>query len=138
MKRFLVVLLAFVGFMTIVGFLGAVLLLIVGVTAIGKISVPQTAVLQIDFERRVIETLPPDPIARFFLSDQIELRELIDAIDRAGKDRRIVALHADVSGVGLGLAQVQEVRNAIERFRASGKPAIAFAETFGEMSPGNA
>lgn len=138
MKRFLVVLLAFVGFMTIVGFLGAVLLLIVGVTAIGKISVPQTAVLQIDFERPFIETLPPDPIARFFLSDQIELRELIDAIDRAGKDRRIVALHADVSGVGLGLAQVQEVRNAIERFRASGKPAIAFAETFGEMSPGNA
>jgi protease-4 len=138
MKRFLLVVLAFIGFMTIVGFIAAVMLLIVGVTAIGKVAVPPTAVLEIDFERPFIETLPADPIARFFQADQIELRELVDAIDRAANDRKIVALHADVSGVGLGLAQIQEVRNAIERFRASGKPAIAFAETFGEMSPGNA
>ena len=138
MKRFLLVVLAFIGFMTIAGFIAAVMLLIVGVTAIGKISVPATAVLEIDFQQPFIETLPADPIARFFQADQIELRALIDAIDRAGEDGKIVALHADVSGVGLGLAQIQEVRSAIERFRASGKPAIAFAETFGEMSPGNA
>jgi protease-4 len=36
------------------------------------------------------------------------------------------------------LAQVQEVRDAIFAFRATGKPAIAYTETFGEAGPGNA
>lgn len=138
MKRFLLVVLAFVGFMTIVMFVGALLLLVVGVNALGKISVPTSAVLEIDFERPFVESPPLDPIARFLQDDQIELRSLIESIDRAAEDSRVVAIRADVSGVGLGLAQIQEVRAAIERFRASGKPAVAFAETFGELSPGNA
>ena len=35
------------------------------------------------------------------------------------------------------LAQVQEVRAAVISFRAAGKPALAYAETFGEAGPGN-
>jgi protease-4 len=34
------------------------------------------------------------------------------------------------------MAQVQELRNAIQAFRAKKKPAIAYAETFGEFGPG--
>ncbi len=38
----------------------------------------------------------------------------------------------------LGFARLQEVRDAILRFRESGKWAIASMETAGEFSPGNA
>ena len=34
-------------------------------------------------------------------------------------------------------AHLQEIRDAVMRFRESGKPAYAFAETFGEFGPGN-
>ena len=33
----------------------------------------------------------------------------------------------------MGLAHLQELRDAVARFRTSGKPAIAYAETFGEF-----
>ena len=36
----------------------------------------------------------------------------------------------------LALAKTQEVRDAIRAFRAKGKVAIAFADTFGEGGPG--
>ncbi len=36
-----------------------------------------------------------------------------------------------------GLAQIQELRDAVAAFRTSGKRAVAFAETFGEFGPGN-
>jgi len=44
---------------------------------------------------------------------------------------------ARVGQAPVKLAQVQEVRDAIMAFRAAGKPAIAYAETFGEAGPGN-
>ena len=37
----------------------------------------------------------------------------------------------------MGIAQVQELRDAVLAFRAAGKSAVAFAETFGEFGPGN-
>jgi len=35
------------------------------------------------------------------------------------------------------MAKVQEIREAVQRFRAHKKFAIAYAETFGEFGPGN-
>ena len=37
----------------------------------------------------------------------------------------------------MGLARLQEVRDAVQAFGESGKPAVAYAETFGEFGPGN-
>lgn len=68
-----------------------------------------------------------------------EGRTLLDALLalRAAKDDDdVVGLVARVGGSGQGLATAQELREAIAEFRASGKPAVAYAETFGEMSPG--
>lgn len=66
-------------------------------------------------------------------------RTVIDALlalRAARDDDDIVALVARVGGSGQGLATSQELREAIAEFRASGKPAVAYAESFGEMSPG--
>jgi len=37
----------------------------------------------------------------------------------------------------MGMAEAQEVRDAVLRFRAKKKFAIAYSETFGEFGPGN-
>ncbi|MCA9727566.1 MAG: S49 family peptidase, partial [Candidatus Eisenbacteria bacterium] len=138
MKRFVLVVLAFIGFISILTFVSILIVIGVGLSSLGRVSIPSRAVLDIDFERPFVETLPLDPVSRFLQDDQLELRAVIDAIDHAADDSRIVALRAEVSGAGLGLAQIQEMRSALERFRKSGKPVIAFAETFGEFGPGNA
>jgi protease-4 len=44
---------------------------------------------------------------------------------------------AKIGAAPLGMAKVQEIREAVQRFRAHKKFAIAYAETFGEFGPGN-
>ena len=60
------------------------------------------------------------------------------AIERAAGDDRVVGLVARVGNAGMGLARTQELRDAVRAFRRSGKPAYAFAESFGDFGPGNA
>lgn len=63
-------------------------------------------------------------------TETISLREVLDAINQAAKDKRIVGvyLHGDMSsdGIGSGLATLKEVREALQRFQAAGKKIIAY------------
>jgi protease-4 len=130
-----------VGILAIIGVLS--LLMILGVGLIGLLAatsepgVPRDVILQVDFEQGVIEAIPEDPVAQMMLEDTTPVLNIVDALDKAAGDKRVKALVARIGGGGMGLAHVQEVRDAVIRFRESGKPAIAHAETFGEFGPGN-
>ena len=60
----------------------------------------------------------------------------LDAIETASSDPRVKVLLARVGDDELGLAKIQELRDAIAAFRAKGKFALAFADSFGEFGPG--
>lgn len=139
MQRFLLVFLAVIGGISILLFFGGFVIFLLSVAAWSgnEKGIPNESVLLIEFEQPVVETVPDDPFARLLMDDSLTLRDIVDSIDQARDDDHITALVGRLSGVQLGFAQLQEVRNAVERFRESGKPCIAFAETFGELSPGN-
>lgn len=63
-------------------------------------------------------------------SNTLTLRTVLDAIDKATKDSRIVAIYLDGSrsrgGPGAGFATLKEVRAALERFRSAGKKIVAY------------
>ncbi|HEY9691334.1 MAG TPA: signal peptide peptidase SppA [Oculatellaceae cyanobacterium] len=63
-------------------------------------------------------------------NNSVTLRTVLNALDKASKDKRIVALYLDGSssetGNETGFATLKEVRQALERFRASGKKIIAY------------
>lgn len=103
----------------------------------GKASVPERLVLEVDFERGVVENVPDEPVGRYLLKRFLVLRDVTEALNRAAEDRRVVGLVARVGASGMGMAQIQEIRDAVEAFRGKGKPAIAYAETLGEFAPGN-
>jgi len=69
-------------------------------------------------------------------SKRTTLQDAIIALRRAGNDDRVKAIVANISGPSLGLAQVQEIRDAVAKFRTSGKPALLYTDTLGEL--GNA
>jgi protease-4 len=100
-------------------------------------SVPSKVLLEADFERPIEEYMSDQPITRAFGGEEPTTRDVIDSLDRAAGDDHVVGLVARLGAVPMGMAQIQEVRDAIARFRASGKPAVAWAETFGEFGPGN-
>lgn len=93
--------------------------------------------LEIDFNKGFIETAPDNLFFKLKSSNQLPFRTVINAIDQAAKDNKIIGIVAHIGDGPFRYADVQEFRNAILRFRKSGKPAIAFSESFGENFPGN-
>ncbi len=103
----------------------------------GEEKVPRLTVLEVNLERNLPEYVPGNPIAEVLFPDAITVRDLVEALHRAASDERVVALLARVGNSGMGLARLQELRDAVQVFSESGKPAVAYAETFGELGPGN-
>jgi protease IV len=121
--------------------LGALVLLgtIFAVVAIigSKGKVPSKTILEANFEQTLLEDVPRTPTARLMLNEKQTLRDVIDAIDRGAVDDRVVGMIAKIGAAPMGMAQVQEIRDAVQRFRSHKKFAVAYAETFGEFGPGN-
>lgn len=79
----------------------------------------------------------PDP-ATVLLSgqvpNQLTLREAVVALRQAAEDDRIAGLYLKGGAdVGMGLASQIELRDAIEAFKASGKPVIAYDVSWSEQ-----
>jgi protease IV len=94
-------------------------------------------VLELDLSNAVPEQVPSNPVAALFNERRMRLRDVVEALDAAADDPRVVGLVARVTPEAIGVASAEELRDAVAHFRASGKPAIAFADTFGEVTPAN-
>jgi len=130
-----------VGFLAIIaalGFLGLCAVVMLSYFGgFGTGSVPGKILLEADFERTIEEYVAEEPLSKAFGGEELTTRDVVDALDRAAKDDRVVGLVARVGAAPMGLAQIQEIRDAVRRFRAAGKPAVAWGETFGEFGAGN-
>ena len=93
--------------------------------------------LELDLAQPIVETEPDDPIAKLRTRGKPRLRPILRTLHEAGDDERVVGLVARIGSAGQTLAQVQEIRSAVAAFRASGKPTVAWAETFGESASGS-
>ncbi|MBU0724207.1 MAG: S49 family peptidase [Alphaproteobacteria bacterium] len=103
-------------------------------------ALPERILLDITQTGALAETRANDPVALLTsgFDSQPTLVETLQAIDRAARDHRVGALYADLSHAEMGHAAAQELRDAVQRFRAAGKPAYAFADTFGEAGSASA
>lgn len=136
MIRFLIRLLAIVGLLALVLVVGGAIAAWRFMTA--EEETPERIVLDVDLDRSFIEHVPRDPFAELTFGRQPTLRDVVDALDRARQDPRVHGMIARLGGDQFGLAEAQELRAAVERFRNSGRFALAFADTFGEFGPANA
>ena len=132
MSKVIVRFLAVLGALWLIG-LAIVLFVVIG----SKGKVPSKTILEANFEQSLVEDIPESPSAKLMLTDRHTLRDVVDAIDRGANDDRVVGMVAKIGAAPMGIAQVQEIRDAVQRFRAHKKFAVAYAETFGEFGPGN-
>ena len=129
---------AIIRFLAILGALSLLSTAVVLMAVIGaKGRVPSKTILEADFEQTYLENSPETATAQLLLSDKETLRDVVDAIDRGAADDRVVGMIARIGAAPMGMAQTQEIRDAIQRFRAHKKFAVAYSETFGEFGPGN-
>ncbi|MBF8192635.1 signal peptide peptidase SppA [Nonomuraea sp. K274] len=93
-------------------------------------------VLELDLTEGLTEGPPTDPLAAVLSMRKTRLPDVLSGLKRARHDSRVKALIVKIGGNPLGLAVVQELRQAVIQFRASGRLTVAFAETFGEFGGG--
>src|SRR2546422_5778660 len=101
-------------------------------------GVPRHAILEVDLAH-----LPPEVADTGVLAQvrgdakQLSMRETVQALERAAADKRVAGLFVHVRFTAGGLAQIQELRDALIGLRTAGKFTVAFADTFGELGGGN-
>jgi protease IV len=91
--------------------------------------------LELDLTEPLVDVPPPDPVGWLQARRRMSLRAVLDGLQAAARDRRVRGLVATVGGP-VGIARAQELRDAVRAFRESGKPAVAWAESFGEFGSG--
>ncbi|MEB3359680.1 MAG: signal peptide peptidase SppA [Synechococcales bacterium] len=127
--------------------IGAITLLLLSVAIASRDTDPAVAdqsILVFDLSTEITDSQPSatasDVIGEALLGatspDTIALRTVLEAIDAARTDERIVGLYLtgniNAAGFGSGFATLREVRQAIEDFKESGKPVIAYDLAFNE------
>ena len=108
--------------------------LIIGIRGAQPEPLPERAALLLNPQGVLVETrVPLAPLDAFLEGDggEVLLADVIESIKRAANDDRITALVMDLQqAVGLSVSQVLEIAPAIETFRASGKPVVAYADYY--------
>jgi protease-4 len=138
-----------VGILATVGLfiVGGIALLVFLTTDVSKVAEltgeeapAQQKLLTIDLADGLVERSSQDKLlqALQLQGRPIILSDAVAAIERAAGDPEVEGIVAHLGRGNAGTAQIQELRTAIQKFRNSGKPAFAFAETFGEAGSGMA
>lgn len=71
-----------------------------------------------------------------FFKAPLSLYEITTTLEHAAHDPQIKGVFIRTDQVALGMAQTQEMRAALQRFRATGKFALVHSDSFGEMTGG--
>ena len=117
-------------------FIIAVMLVLPCVTMSGK----QTKVLKIDFnnpvQERIVSGVSSINVMSLLdgMSTPVTMLSYVQAIDAAAQDKNIGMIYMTPDNISAGVAQVEEIRAALERFRKTGKPVVAYCRKLGTQS----
>ncbi|MCS6991328.1 MAG: signal peptide peptidase SppA [Chitinophagales bacterium] len=138
-RMFSAALLAFVtGFVMLVLFVLLLFSALVATLSIEKpVSIKDASILHLNLNYEIPEQTHYDPIAEFSWSGleprvTVGLYDIISAISHAQQDERIKGIYLNCGFVGAGMATVEQLRQALEQFRSSGKFVIAYSEIYTE------
>jgi protease IV len=127
MWRFIVGLLATIGFLVLVVVGAAIFFVSSDRFATKPLSAP--IVLSLDLRKLPPEARSSDLLALFRPSQDVV--DTVELLTQAADDPRVVGLFVEVGDGDAGLGRVQELRQAITRFRGKGKFTIGFAQSLG-------
>lgn len=122
-----------------------VLVIVIGIIIIGglvnsmmaerEVAVADNSVLHVKLDYSITERTIPNPfeeldIPGFNANKSYGLDNILKGIDGAKNDDRIKGIYLDLSSVAASFATLQEIRDALLDFKASGKFIIAYSENY--------
>ena len=106
-----------------------VVLLTVAVASASKPTTPANTVLELDLRDGISDQPSTNPFAAFGGSG-LALTQVVDGLHQAQGDASVKAVLIRLPESGMTPATADELRQAIHRFRASGKPVVAHSQGF--------
>lgn len=100
-------------------------------------AVPERAILTVDLSQGISEQTSEDIqglLRGQGITENLGLYQAIRAIDHAATDASVPFIYLKCDDNATSLSQMEEIRNALIRFRQSGKPILAYADNFSQGS----
>ena len=95
-------------------------------------SLPDAMVLSLRIEHSLYEMPEPASLFNPFERTPMTVQQIVQSLDQATHDPHVKAFVLDLKAGQYGLAQLQEIRDAVARFRQSGKMTLLYADTLGD------
>jgi protease-4 len=106
-----------------------------------EFDVKENSVLKLDLNREIVENAstednPFSELAGPFFSntESVGLIQIISALERARVDKNIKGIYLDISFPVAGFAQLTEIRDALEKFKSSGKFVYTYSNAYSEKA----
>ncbi len=104
----------------------------------GSSAAVSGSVLRIDGSTAIVERAVEDMSAQALIKrskgGKLALLDAVRAIDAAASDPAIKLIYLDTDKMSISVANAEELRAALSRFRASGKPVVAYSGGFSTVS----
>jgi protease-4 len=98
------------------------------------LTVESHTVLLANFDLPVVDRDQENPYADInfmnFKGGKMGLNKILENIEKASKDENIDGIYIDLSYISAGAASIEEIRNALIKFKESGKFLIAHADYY--------
>ena len=110
------------------------------IAALGESSepvVPANAILKVDFSNPVTELGEEDAMAalqslNFSSTKPIGILKAVKAIENAATDPAIKFIYLNLNSMNIGMANMEEVRNALEFAKQQGKGIVSYADNYSQ------
>jgi len=124
----------------IAAFISVALLLVTlsRLTSFTPPELPDNMYLSYTFKSDLAEMVTKPSIMQPLLRPAATLHDVVSALDLAARDDRVKGFAAKIEDVNFSIAQMQELRDAVLRFRDSGKFAYIYSDSIGGFSSGMA
>ncbi|MDB9809369.1 signal peptide peptidase SppA, partial [Flavobacteriales bacterium] len=104
-----------------------------------EFTVKENSILKINLaEISVVERTSENPFEGLNFSGDlpktIELKQVLDNIEKAKKDENIKAIYINTPYASAGISQIEEIRNKLLEFKQTGKPIIAYSEVYNQAA----
>jgi protease-4 len=102
-------------------------------------QVAENSLLHIAFDTPLIDRTSKDPFSNFSFTSMdikksIGLNDILKNLDKASRDPNIKGIYLDLTSLQGGMAMLEEVRDALQEFKRSGKFILAYSEGYTQGS----
>jgi len=99
------------------------------------VKVKPHTILHLTLDQPIMDRSNKNPMENFDFSSfkpttQLGLNDIIENLDKAKNDPNIDGIYLDLTVIPTGIATIEEIRNALIKFKESGKFILAYADVY--------